>query len=311
MVNREIEEILGVLERYLLGKRRQLEHALACLFAEGHLLIEDVPGIGKTTLAKSLANCIDARFNRVQFTSDLLPSDLIGVTVFHQVTSHFEFQQGPIFTNVFLADEINRANPKTQSALLEAMHDAQVSHDGKTVPLPSPFFVVATQNSKDHHGTFPLPESQLDRFLMKIQLGYPSAHFEKRVIQGDYDQNYEGVAKISLDDLRALQQATREVHVSSEILDFIYRIVYASRKHPALRVGISPRGGQGMYRAAQALALVRGRDFVIPDDIIELALIVFGHRVMPRHHHTLGDQGSDEAIQEVFSELLSTVAVPV
>jgi len=280
MANAAIDRILGDLEKYLLGKRRQLEYALACLLAEGHLLIEDVPGVGKTTLAKSLANCVDAHFNRVQFTSDLLPSDLIGVTVFHQARGQFEFQPGPIFTNVLLADEINRANPKTQSALLEAMHDAQISHDGKTTRLPDPFFVVATQNSQDHYGTFPLPESQLDRFLMKIHLGYPEERFEKRVISGDYLQDFTVTPEMGLDDLRSLQRAVREVHVAGEILDYIFRVMSATRRHPAVKVGVSPRGGQALYRATQALAYIRGRDHVIPDDVLELAEPVFAHRMI-------------------------------
>jgi MoxR-like ATPase len=305
MTHAAIERILGDLEKFLLGKRRQLEYALACLLAEGHLLIEDVPGVGKTTLAKSLANCVDAAFNRVQFTSDLLPSDLIGVTVFHQARGQFEFQQGPIFTNVLLADEINRANPKTQSALLEAMHDAQISHDGITTELPSPFFVVATQNSQDNYGTFPLPESQLDRFLMKIHLGYPEEHFEKRVVCGDYLQDFSVVPEMSLEELRGLQESVKEVHVAEEILDYIYRMMAATRKHPAVKVGVSPRGGQALYRVSQALALIRGRTYVIPDDVLELAEPVFAHRMIYKRGPTDSDG------KRVLDEIIPATPAPV
>lgn len=309
MTEAPLKSVLQTMERYLLGKFKQLEYALTCLLAEGHLLIEDVPGVGKTTLAKSLANCIDAQFKRVQFTSDLLPSDLVGVTVYHQATAQFEFQQGPVFTNVLLADEINRANPKTQSALLEAMHDAHISHDGITEALPSPFFVVATQNSQDHHGTFPLPESQLDRFLMKIHLGYPEADLEKRVISGDYQRSYEGTARMALSTLKELQDVTRQVHVSDEILDYIWRIISASRTHPAIKVGVSPRGGQAMYRACQALAKIRDRTYVIPDDVKELVPLIFPHRVMLKSNMIGGDDV--HPAETLFHEILGREPAPV
>lgn len=310
MRNPKTENLLKTLETFLLGKRRKLEYALTCLLSQGHILIEDVPGVGKTTLAKSVANSINADFKRIQFTSDLLPSDLIGVTVFHQSRGQFEFQKGPIFTNVLLADEINRANPKTQSALLEAMHDAQVSHDGKTMTLPSPFFVIATQNSKDNYGTFPLPESQLDRFLMKIHLGYPSELDEKNVIKGKYQKNFEHTAKISPETLENLQAETRAIHVTDEVLDYMYRIVNASRNHPNVRVGVSPRGGQALYRACQSLAFIRNRDYVIPDDIAELTPYVLGHRVILKHHQVPGTPASENAVNKTFDEILEKVARP-
>ena len=306
MAHTDIDAIIQTLERFLLGKRRKLEYAVACLMAEGHLLIEDVPGVGKTTLAKSLANCIDGEFKRVQFTSDLLPSDLIGVTVFHQSTGQFEFQPGPIFTNVLLADEINRANPKTQSALLEAMHDAQVSHDGKTSLLPDPFFVVATQNSQDHHGTFPLPESQLDRFLMRIHLGYPEREFEKRVHSGNYETSFKGLARVDRTVLKGYQQQVRAVHVAPDVLEYIYQIVVASREHPGVTVGVSPRGGQALYRASQGLAFIRGRDFVLPDDIHELVGMVLGHRILLKSNQFRGSDGHDPA-NKVFEEILESL----
>jgi len=310
MAQQEIKTILETLERYLLGKRRQLEYALACLLARGHLLIEDVPGVGKTTLARSLANCIDAQFKRVQFTSDLLPSDLIGVTVFHQSTGTFEFQPGPIFTNVLLADEINRGNPKTQSALLEAMHDAQVTHDGISKPLPSPFFVLATQNSRDHHGTFPLPESQLDRFLMRLNLGYPAESYEKRVIRGDYLRDLDAAPKIDLPALTRLQGQAAEIHVGEDTLDFMYRLIEASRQHPAIKVGVSPRGGQALYRASQAIAYVHGRDFATPDDVIALVKPVLGHRILLKHGQIPAGRSMEETASALFDEILGSVPPP-
>lgn len=306
----QIKALLDNLEGFILGKRHKLEYAVTCMLAQGHLLIEDVPGVGKTTLAKSLAHSVQAKFNRVQFTSDLLPSDLIGVTVFHQSRGEFEFQPGPIFTNVLLADEINRANPKTQSALLEAMHDSQISHDGHTMPLPAPFFVIATQNSKDHHGTFPLPESQLDRFLMKIHLGYPSPALEKRVISGDYRDDFGSAETLSLDALAALQRQVLQIHLSGEVLDYIYKLLDATRRHPAVLVGVSPRGGQALYRASQALAMVRGRDFVIPDDVRELAPCVCAHRLILNPAQFAGASqpaGADQFIEQ----MLETVPAPV
>lgn len=306
-----VQQLISRLEQSLLGKRRKLEFAVACILAEGHLLIEDVPGVGKTTLAKSLAFALGAEFKRVQFTSDLLPSDLIGVTVFQQGSGRFEFNRGPIFTHILLADEINRANPKTQSALLEAMHDGQISHDGQTMPLPAPFFVLATQNSKDNYGTFPLPESQLDRFLMKISLGYPSAALEKRVLRGDYIRPEVQSVDMSLEQLARIQQFTRSVHVAEEVMDFIYNVVAASRDHAAVQVGVSPRGGQALYRACQGLAVVRQRDYVTPDDVRELAPLVCGHRVTLNHAQVLTSVDPDENARQIFREILVAVDAPL
>ncbi len=302
--------VLDALEKRLLGKRLQLEYALACLLARGHLLIEDVPGVGKTTLAKSLASCFDVKFRRLQFTSDLLPSDLIGVTIYKQREEVFEFVPGPIFTNVLLADEINRANPKTQSALLEAMHEGQISHDSQTMILPKPFFVIATQNSKDHYGTFPLPESQLDRFLMRLKLGYPNAKFEKQVIQGDYMSSDIAINASHLDDLLHLQEQADQVSISEEVMDYIYQIVRATRAHDAIRIGVSPRGGQALYRSVKALAMVRGRTFAIPDDVRELAGIVCGHRILLKSTVTSAE-GEDEATTMIFQDILESMPSPV
>ncbi|CAM2005835.1 AAA family ATPase [Acanthopleuribacter pedis] len=306
-----VQHLISRLEQSLLGKRRKLEFAVACILAQGHLLIEDVPGVGKTTLAKSLAYGLGAEFKRVQFTSDLLPSDLIGVTVFQQGSGDFEFKRGPIFTHILLADEINRANPKTQSALLEAMHDGQVSHDGQTILLPQPFFVLATQNSKDNYGTFPLPESQLDRFLMKISLGYPTAALEKRVLKGDYIQPEVQKAELSLSELSRIQGFVRNVHVADEVMDFIYNVVAASREHPAVQVGVSPRGGQALYRACQGLAVVRQRDYATPDDVRELAPLVCGHRVTLNHAQVLTNVDPDENARQIFRDIIMEVDAPL
>ncbi|MCB1045226.1 MAG: MoxR family ATPase [Acidobacteria bacterium] len=303
-----IQRSLKALGARLLGKSDKLEYALACLLAGGHLLIEDVPGVGKTTLAKSLASCFDVAFKRIQFTSDLLPSDLIGVTIYRQKEERFEFNRGPIFTNVLLADEVNRANPKTQSALLEAMHEGQISHDNETFQLPRPFFVIATQNSKDHHGTFPLPESQLDRFLMRLRLGYPEAEDEKSVIKGEYESSDQMIHVSHVDDLMQLQGISNDVAVADEVLDYIYQIVDATRRHENIRVGVSPRGGQAMYRAVKALALVRGRTFVVPDDVRELAPLIFGHRILAKN--TLGTL-DDEPSRALFESILDALPSPV
>lgn len=310
MASSQITQLLDYLEGFLLGKRKELEYAVTCLLAKGHLLIEDVPGVGKTTLAKSLAHSVRMRFHRVQFTSDLLPSDLIGVTVFHQSRGEFEFQPGPIFTNVLLADEINRANPKTQSALLEAMHDAQISHDGRTTALPSPFFVIATQNHKDHHGTFPLPESQLDRFLMKINLGYPEAGLEKKVIAGNYRQDFQRDVAMDQKTLQQLQTMAQQVHVSEEVVEYIYQLLRATRRHPAISVGVSPRGGQALFKASQAFALVQGRDFVIPDDVRQLAPHVCAHRLILNTSQMSDRLGSSNP-EELIQSMLENVAAPV
>lgn len=304
-----IQAIIGVLENRLLGKRSAIEYAVTCLLAKGHLLIEDVPGVGKTTLAQSMAAVIHGRYRRIQFTSDLLPSDLLGVTIYRQKEGRFEFTEGPIFTNVLLADEINRANPKTQSALLEAMHDQQVSIDGQPRKLPSPFFVVATQNARDNYGTFPLPESQLDRFMMKIALGYPEKEFELRVIRGQYQPAEDDAQGLSLETLHTLQQKVDQIHVTDEVVGFLYRLVLRTRQHQAFRVGISPRGGKALYRAAQALAMVRGRDYVVPDDIIELFYPTCSHRVVYDPAYASDSQLQEH--QHLFKEILDSVPPPL
>src|SRR5271165_6430147 len=251
----------NTLDQVLRGKPDAVRLSLVCLLARGHLLIEDVPGVGKTTLAHALARCIDCNFHRLQFTSDMLPSDVIGVTIYNAHTEEFEFKPGPIFTNFLLADEINRTTPKTQSALLEAMNEQQVTIDGRSYELRQPFMVIATQNPVEHHGTYPLPESQLDRFLMRIRIGYPDIAAEREIVRQGRTQNEAGRAVISGEELTRLQDAVHQVQVDEALVDYILSIVEKTRTHEALAMGVSPRGAQALFRATQALAAVEGREY--------------------------------------------------
>lgn len=292
MVVRDIRDIAGgemtarlrrleeAVESSLRGKSDVVRMAVICVLARGHLLIEDVPGIGKTTLAHALARAADCDWRRVQFTSDLLPSDVLGLTVFDARTAQFEFRPGPIFTNFLLADEINRTTPKTQSALLEAMNERQVSIDGRSMALPEPFMVIATQNPADYHGTYPLPESQLDRFLMRIRIGYPDTSAEREIVRQSAAPEVDR-AVMSRSELEEAQSAVTRVAVDDAIVDYLLAIVEKTRRHSALGLGVSPRGSQALYRAAQASALADGRPFTIPDDVKRLAPAVLGHRVQP------------------------------
>lgn len=272
-------DILKALNQVILGKQSKVKLALTCLLARGHLLIEDLPGMGKTTLAHALANVFGMAFNRVQFTSDLLPADVLGVSVYDRNTASFKFHRGPIFSNILLADEINRATPKTQSALLEAMEEYQVSVDGNTLPLPSPFFVIATQNPHHNIGTFPLPESQLDRFLMRISLGYPGHDAERTLLKNiggrNADQQIESVCDAAT--LLKLQQAAASIHVSDAVLDYLQALIQYSRTK--LETGLSPRAGLGLKQCAQAWALCENRDYVIPEDIQAVFPSVASHRL--------------------------------
>jgi MoxR-like ATPase len=273
---RRLEENVG---RALVGKPEVVRLAVIGLVARGHLLIEDVPGVGKTTLASGLARSIGASFQRIQFTSDMLPSDVLGVSVWEPKSAEFVFKPGPLFTNIVLADEINRTTPKTQSALLEAMNEAQVSLDHSTYPLPRPFMVLATQNPREYEGTFPLPESQLDRFLLRIRIGYPGPADEKSVLRGDASAADLGPV-VEVDEVLALQEAAEHVRVEESILDYLVALVTATRLSPLLALGVSPRGSLALLRAARARALADGRDYLLPDDIKHLAVPALAHRVI-------------------------------
>jgi MoxR-like ATPase len=292
-----------------LGKPQTIRLALVALLAEGHLLIEDVPGIGKTLLAKALARSLGCSFHRIQFTPDLLPSDVLGTSVFHQGTGAFVFQPGPLFAQVVLADEINRATPRTQSALLEAMSDHQVSLDGQTHFLGPPFFVLATQNPYEFEGTYPLPESQLDRFLIRLRIGYPERDAEKRILTGHRGgEPVEHLQTVlSAEEVLALQRQVRQVRLEETLADYLLDLIAATRYHPDIHLGGSTRSALGLYRAAQGLALLEGRDFVVPDDIKRLAVAVLAHRILPR---TPRQDSSTNAAEEIIRDILAQTPVP-
>ncbi len=293
---RLLEKLQNNVASVLLGKPEVIRLALVTLLAEGHLLIEDVPGIGKTLLAKALSRSLGCSFHRIQFTPDLLPSDVLGTSVFHQGTGAFVFQPGPLFAQVVLADEINRATPRTQSALLEAMSDHQVSLDGQTRSLGPPFFVLATQNPYEFEGTYPLPESQLDRFLMRLRIGYPEREAEKRILTGH--RGGEPVdhlhAVLSAEEVVSLQQTVRQVRVEDTLADYLLDLIAATRYHPDVHLGGSTRAALSLYRAAQALALVEGRDYIVPDDVKRLAPAVLAHRILLRASGQEGSAGTAE-----------------
>jgi MoxR-like ATPase len=299
---------LRALESVVLGKSHALRLALSCLLARGHLLIEDVPGVGKTTLAHALAQALGLSWQRVQFTSDLLPADIIGVSVFDRVTQKFEFRKGPVFTQLLLADEVNRASPRTQSALLEAMEERQVSIDGAAHALPEPFFVVATQNPHEQLGTYALPESQLDRFLMRIELGYPDPRHE-RVLLANEDRR-QVLARMQpamqATDLLRLQQTVQQVHVAGPLLDYVQALVAASRARADLRLGLSPRAAQGLIRAARAWAFLDGRNAVAPDDVQAVWPAIAQHRLEPRNT----SDNNTAARERLVRVLLESVPVP-
>jgi MoxR-like ATPase len=299
-------------ERVVKGKSQAIEWAVVCLLARGHLLIEDVPGVGKTTLAHALARSVDCSFKRIQFTSDLLPSDILGVSVFNRQKQAFEFLQGPIFANIVLADEINRTTPKTQSSLLEAMNEAQVSMDNETRALPQPFMVIATQNPSEHHGTFPLPESQLDRFLMKIRIGYPDLAAEKEVLDrpSTLHPAEELEPVLTAHDVLELQQAVEKVRLDDSLLEYLLAIVAMTRRSEFLSLGVSTRGASALSRAAKALAFSRERDYCVPDDIKELVPIVLPHRVTLKVTRGLRGYGSEEA-EQVIRDIVESVPVPL
>ncbi|HVR42213.1 MAG TPA: MoxR family ATPase [Thermoanaerobaculia bacterium] len=297
-------------ERVIRGKSEIVRFAIAAMLARGHILLEDVPGVGKTTLAHALARSISLAFQRIQFTSDLLPADIVGVTIYNQERHEFEFVTGPVFTNVLLADEINRATPKSQSALLEAMSEGTVTIDKRGLALPSPFLVIATQNPVEHVGTYPLPESQLDRFLMKLTLGYPSSSHEKDLLRmgGAHDAlaNLEPV--MSAEELEDLQAQVSRVHVNESLVDYLMTIVHASRTHPEVELGVSTRGALIYFKACQAFAMVNGRDFVVPDDVKILAGPVLSHRIILRERRVATGSVSPEWL--FVQRLLEQIPVP-
>lgn len=303
-MNPGLNQALAALDRIILGKSAQIRLALTCLLARGHLLIEDIPGVGKTTLALALARVLGLRFQRVQFTSDLLPADILGVSVFEQQSGVFRFHPGPIFAQLVLADEVNRASPKTQSALLEAMEERQVTSEGETRPLPEPFFVIATQNPSYQIGTFPLPESQLDRFMMRIALGYPPPDAERSLL-GERDRRdllAEVTPAISPQDLIALQAQVNAVKTTPALLEYVLALVRHTREHGGLRMGLSPRAGLSIRRAAQSWALVDGREGAIPEDVQAVFAAVVNHRLLATGDHEAGAPTAEE--------ILAAVAIP-
>jgi len=302
------EEVAANVQRVIQGKPEVIELVLLCLISEGHLLIEDVPGVGKTSLAKALAASIDSSFGRLQFTPDLLPSDVVGLTVWNRNANEFTFRPGPIFNNIVLADEINRASPKTQSALLEAMAEAQVTVDGTTYQLDRPFMVIATQNPIEHEGTYPLPESQLDRFLMRVSVGYPSPESELEILEahGDHDALEDIGAVVTAAQIDELTDAARAVHVAPALRRYLVDLANASRRHPSLALGMSPRATLALQRVARSRAAISGRAYVVPDDLKSLAEPVLAHRLLITPEAQL--QGATAA--DALSEVLATVPVP-
>jgi MoxR-like ATPase len=307
-----LAELRHSISRVVKGKDDVIHLALTALLARGHLLIEDVPGVGKTTLAQALARSFHCTFQRIQFTSDLLPSDVIGVSVFNPATQEFEFKPGPIFANIIVADEINRTTPKTQSALLEAMNESQITVDNHTRPLPQPFLVLATQNPIEHHGTYPLPESQLDRFLMRIRMGYPSRESEKEIIRNHSASAPAEQIEPIMDgsDVLGMQQAISHVRVEESLLDYALEIIERTRQTEQLSLGVSPRGAVMLHRAAQARAFLEGRDYCLPDDFKRLIIPVFAHRVVVSSRYVSTQRKSEQA-EAILREILETTRVPV
>ncbi len=309
---RRAEQLEAALRKVIRGNDGVVRLALISILARGHLLIEGVPGVGKTTLGHALARCLDCSFQRIQFTSDLMPSDVIGVSVFSLTDQKFEFKHGPIFTNILLADEINRTTPKTQSALLEAMNEGQVTVDGITHPLPQPFLVIATQNPVEHHGTYPLPESQLDRFLMRVHMGYPEPDAEREILRSQV-----GAARldsiqpvVSGSDVLEMQHAVTQVRVDDSLVKYALAIVGQTRSSAQFSLGVSPRGSQMFYRAAQASAFLNGRNFCVPEDFKPLAVPVFAHRVVTNGNGSY-TQKKSELSEQAIRQIVDNVAVPI
>ena len=312
-VNRTFEKVAQLqanVERVIRGKSEVVQYCIAALLAKGHILLEDVPGVGKTTLAHALARSVSLSFQRIQFTSDLLPADIVGVTIYNQDQQEFEFVSGPIFTNVLLADEINRATPKSQSALLEAMSEGMITVEKRRLALPDPFLVIATQNPVEHVGTYPLPESQLDRFLMKLTIGYPNSIDEKKLLRAGGAQDALEHLEPVLDgnEVRALQEQVTTVHVNESLVDYLMNIVHTTRTHAEVALGVSTRGALTLYKSCQALAMVNGRDFVIPDDVKRLAGPVLSHRILMKDRRGLRGDSSPE--NKFLERILGELPVP-
>jgi MoxR-like ATPase len=301
------EKVAANVERVIIGKSSEVQLTLVALLCRGHLLIEDVPGTGKTMLAKAVARSLGCSFRRIQFTPDLLPSDVTGLSIYNQKTQEFEFRPGPIMAQVVLADEINRATPKTQSALLECMEERQATIDGTTYPMPEPFMVIATQNPIEYEGTFALPEAQLDRFMLRIRLGYPGSAEEQTILdQQKISHPLDDLTEVlGVDELRKLQKAVREIYVDPAVADYIVRLVNATRTHPDVYLGASPRGSLALYRTGQALAALIGRDYVIPDDVKALAESTLAHRLIIKTSSSMHDIDP----RQVVAELLNSVPV--
>lgn len=307
-----IRSIQDNISRVIKGKPLVIEMTVVALLARGHLLLEDVPGVGKTTLAHSLARSLDCSFKRIQFTSDLLPSDIVGVSIFNRQKQAFEFMPGPIFANIVLADEINRTTPKTQSSLLEAMSEAQISVDNQTYPLSQPFMVIATQNPSEYHGTFPLPESQLDRFLMRLRIGYPSPEEERKVLDRapSLHPAEELDPVLTAQDVLDLQAEVDKVFVDESLTEYLLSIIQATRQSELLSLGVSTRGALALSRTAKALALVRGRTYCLPDDIKELAPTVLSHRIMVARSQGIRQRSFEQA-ERIIQDLVESIPVPV
>ena len=300
------------LRKIIRGQPEVVRLALVSVFARGHLLIEGVPGVGKTTLAHALARALDCTFQRIQFTSDMLPSDVVGISIYSAIEQKFEFKQGPVFANVLLADEINRTTPKTQSALLEAMNEGQVSIDGHSHALPQPFLVVATQNPVEHHGTYPLPESQMDRFLMRVSMGYPEADSERAILRSEAGAAQLDTVRpvMSAADVTSVQEEVTNVRVDDALTDYALQIVRCTRESESLALGVSPRGALMLYRAAQAMAYLDARNFCTPEDFKTLAVPVFAHRVVVNARYSSTLKKSEQA-EQVLRQIVESVAVPV
>ncbi|HEX8409065.1 MAG TPA: MoxR family ATPase [Thermoanaerobaculia bacterium] len=312
-VSRSLDAIAALqsnVERVIRGKAEVVQFCIAALLAKGHILLEDVPGVGKTTLAHALARSLSLDFQRIQFTSDLMPADIVGVTIYNQDLQEFEFVSGPIFTNVLLADEINRATPKSQSALLEAMSEGMISIEKRRLALPDPFLVIATQNPIEHVGTYPLPESQLDRFLMKLTIGYPNATDEKKLLRagGAQDALEHLQPVLDGDEVRELQQRVGDVHVSESLVEYLMSIVQTTRTHPEVALGVSTRGALTYFKVCQSLAMVNGRDFVIPEDIKRLAEPVLSHRIVMKDRRLQRGDTAPEA--RFIARLVNEIAIP-